>query len=154
MPHADAGCQWELIFGIGIDMQHFFHIRCKKTFFVKDMLKSTCQAENIGHCNKFGKSEWLPVTINYLGICFENSKESNQSEWLPVTINCLGICFENSKESFPFFLCKKFDQSFLKNSNRMTTFVASSFNIYCAHNSISTIFEPKLRNFHRATRMR
>ena len=41
-----------------------------------------------------------------------------------------------------------------KNGNKSTTFVASSSNIQCVHNSISNIFEPKLRNFQKAKRMR
>ena len=43
---------------------------------------------------------------------------------------------------------------FSKSGNRSTTFVASSSNIQCAHNSKFSIFDPNLRNFQKATRMR
>ena len=42
--------------------------------------------------------------------------------------------------------------SFSKNSNRTTTFIASSSNIQYALNSISTIFDLKFRSFQKTTR--
>ena len=44
--------------------------------------------------------------------------------------------------------------SFSKNGNITTTFVASTTNKQYVQNSISTIFEAKLRNFQKATRFR